>query len=93
MHAFFTLHYAHAFYGDSGKDEGVDFSGNEEPDYVDFLYFPYTIGCTSQTSDVGVTTREVRAVVLAHSILAFFFNTNILALGINVRASLISGGS
>jgi uncharacterized membrane protein len=93
VHAFFTLHYAHAYYGDSGKGEGLEFPGKSEPDYVDFLYFSYTIGCTSQTSDVAVTTREVRSVVLAHSILAFFFNTSILAFGINVGASLISGGS
>jgi uncharacterized membrane protein len=93
VHAFFTLHYAHAYYGDSGKEVGLDFPGDSEPDYVDFLYFSYTIGCTSQTSDVGVTTREIRSVVLAHSILAFFFNTSILAFGINVGASLISGRS
>lgn len=69
------------------------FPGEADPDYVDFLYFAYTIGCTSQTSDVGVTTREARGVVLLHSILAFVFNTSILAMAINVGASLVSGGS
>jgi uncharacterized membrane protein len=92
VHAFFTLHYAHDFYSDDDVQGGLEFPGKGEPDYVDFLYFSYTIGCTSQTSDVGVSTREVRTVVLAHSILSFFFNTTILAFGINIGASLLSGG-
>jgi len=92
VHACFTLHYAYDFYGGDGGKGGLDFPGDEEPTYVDFLYFSYTIGCTSQTSDIGVITRQVRIVVLAHSILSFFFNTSILAFGINVGASLLSGG-
>lgn len=92
LHVFFTLHYAGAYYG-GGKEPCLDFPGKADPDYVDFLYFSYTIGCTSQTSDIAVTTRGARGIVLVHSILAFFFNTSILALGINVGASLVSGGS
>lgn len=91
VHAFFTLHYAHDFYGGDDGKGGLDFPGDAEPTYVDFLYFSYTIGCTSQTSDIGVTTRQVRIMVLAHSVLSFFFNTSILAFGINVGASLVSG--
>lgn len=92
LHAFFTLHYAGAYYARTATEPCLDFPGKRDPDYVDFLYFSYTIGCTSQTSDVGVTTRQARALVLIHSILAFIFNTSILALGINVGASLVSGG-
>lgn len=92
LHAFFTLHYAGAYYARTATEPCLDFPGKRDPDYVDFLYFAYTIGCTSQTSDVGVTTRQARALVLIHSILAFIFNTSILALGINVGASLVSGG-
>lgn len=93
LHVFFTLHYAHAYYDKTAKEPCLDFPGKHEPDYVDFLYFAYTIGCTSQTSDVAVTTRRARGLVLIHSILSFIFNTSILALGINVGASLVSGGS
>ena len=57
------------------------------------VYFSYTIGCTSQTSDVGVSTRHARGIVLVHSILTFIFNTSILAMAINVGAGLVSGGS
>lgn len=93
LHAFFTLHYAGIYYRHGKAEPCLDFPGNSKPDYVDFLYFSYTIGCTSQTSDIGVTTRKARGVVLAHSILAFVFNTSILALAINVGASLVSSGS
>ena len=91
LHCFFTVHYAGAYYA-TNAEPCLDFPGKADPDYVDFLYFAYTIGCTSQTSDVAVTTRHARAIVLVHSILSFIFNTSILALGINVGASLVSGG-
>ncbi len=93
LHAFFTLHYAGIYYRHGKAEPCLDFPGNGKPDYLDFLYFAYTIGCTSQTSDVGVTTREARGIVLAHSVLAFVFNTSILALAINVGASLVAAGS
>lgn len=93
LHAFFTLHYAGCYYRGAAKQACLDFPGKADPAYLDFLYFAYTVGCTSQTSDVAVTTREARAIVLVHSILAFIFNTSILAFGINVGASLVSGGS
>lgn len=92
LHAFFTLHYAGIYYRGGKKEPCLDFPGKADPDYLDFLYFSYTIGCTSQTSDVGVTTREARGIALLHSILSFVFNTTILAMAINVGASLVSGG-
>ncbi|MGO4407465.1 DUF1345 domain-containing protein [Bosea sp. RAF48] len=93
LHAFFTLHYAGIYYRGGKSKPCLDFPGKTDPNYVDFLYFSYTIGCTSQTSDIGVTTRQARGVVLLHSILAFVFNTSILAMAINVGASLVSAGS
>lgn len=93
LHAFFTLHYAGIYYRGGKAEPCLDFPGKTDPNYIDFLYFSYTIGCTSQTSDIGVTTRQARGIVLAHSILTFIFNTSILAMAINVGASLVSGGS
>ena len=58
-----------------------------EPDHTDFLYFSFTIAVTAQTSDVGVTTRSMRRLVLAQSLLSFVFNTTILAFSINAAAS------
>jgi len=89
LHTIMTLHYAHAFYAPV-DGEGLEFPDRiAEPDYLDFLYFAFTIGAASQTADVAIASRRIRHVVLGHTILSFFFNTTVLALAINVGASLI----
>ena len=56
MQVVFTLHYAHEFYRPSGGEksvgEGLEFRGDNNPDYWDFFYFATSIGAASQTSDV-----------------------------------------
>jgi len=42
---------------------------------------------TSQISDVGVTSTQVRCMVAAHGIVSFFFNAALLALTVNIVAS------
>lgn len=85
-----ALHYAGEFYGDPKAEGGLAFPGGDTmPDYLDFLYFSFTMGAAAQTSDVAVTSRGMRQLVLAHTILAFLFNTTILALAVNVGASVI----
>lgn len=90
LHTLFTTHYAHRFYGSPGKGQGLKFAEPvEEPIYWDFLYFSFTVGVAAQTADIGVSTVAMRKLVLLHAILSFLFNTTILALAINVGASLI----
>ncbi|MDK4722674.1 DUF1345 domain-containing protein [Rhizobium sp. CNPSo 3968] len=90
LHTLFTIHYAHRFYSIPGKGQGLKFAEPvEEPIYWDFLYFSFTIGVAAQTADIGVSTVSMRKLVLLHAILSFLFNTTILALAINVGASLI----
>lgn len=87
----FTIHYAHIYYGDVGDGQsrgGLDFGGDEKPDFWDFLYFTITIGATAQTSDTNVTSRRMRRIVAAQSTYAYFFNTAVLALAINMAAGL-----
>lgn len=86
----YALHYAHIFYSQQpgGRDcGGIDFSGADEPDYSDFIYFGFTLGMTFQTSDVGVSSRGVRRVVIVHCLAAFIFNIGILAFTINILGS------
>jgi uncharacterized membrane protein len=47
-------------------DGGLEFPGGDgfEPDHTDFLYFAFTIAVTAQTSDVAVSTRPMRRLVL-----------------------------
>lgn len=95
LHTLFTVHYAHRFYGvdddgDGLKGDGLKFpEGVEEPVYWDFLYYSFTIGVASQTADVATSTTVMRKLTLLHSVLSFLFNTTILALAINVGASLL----
>ena len=89
LHTVFAIHYAHEYYGDEGEAGGLLFPNEAEPDYWDFMYFSFTIGATAQTSDVNVTSRFMRRLVLGHCILAFLFNTTILAIVVNVGAGVI----
>ena len=91
----YALHYAHLFYSDC-DDDGEDAGGLEfpkcaEPDYWDFLYFSFTLGMTFQTSDVEISSRTMRRVVLGQCLAAFVFNIGVLAFTINVLGSS-SGG-
>ena len=96
LHTVLALHYAHQYYWPkriAGHPEshhgGLEFPGGETPDYLDFMYFSFVLGACSQTSDVAITSREIRRLVMLHGTLAFAFNTVLLALTINVAASLL----
>ena len=84
LHTIFAVHYAHEYY--SGPKQGLEFPGNEPPDYWDFVYYSFTIGTACATSDVNVTGKLMRRITIFHSIVAFFFNTTILALTVNIGA-------
>lgn len=89
----FALRYARLHYrpNAAGAHEGgLVFPGAREPDYLDFVYQATVIGMTSQTSDVSITTRGMRALTLAHGALSFAFNLAVLALAINVLASALT---
>lgn len=86
----FTFHYAYMFYQSTTDHRPMRFPDNEQnPDYWDFSYFSFTIAVAAQTSDVIVLSRSMRKVVLAQSILSFFFNAAILGFSINIAASLV----
>ena len=87
----FALHYAHQYYlAERGKTTLIFPEANLKPDYWDFMYFSFTIAVAFATSDIEVGTRDTRKLVLAQSVLSFFFNASILALSINISASLVS---
>lgn len=69
---------------------GLDFPGDDEPGLTDFVYFAVAVGTTFGATDVTVTQRRVRRRVTAHAVLAFFFNTLILAVAITLVASYIA---
>jgi len=86
----FALHYAHDYYAAicRGQPAGLHFPEEEHPDYGDFFYFSSVVGTSGQTADVAFTSRHLRRVGTLHCILAYLFNTIVLALLINIGASL-----
>jgi uncharacterized membrane protein len=86
----FALHYAHDYYAAvcHSRLAGLQFPGEEEPDYGDFFYFAAVIGTSGQTADVSFVSKPMRRVGSIHCILAYLFNTTVLALLINIGASL-----
>lgn len=105
MHIAAAFHYAHLFHGrpvehrrvtgHSAREDGPDagglvFPGTETPQLSDLVYFSFVIGMTAQVSDVQVSSSRMRLFVLVHSIASFFFNAIILALAVNVAASLFA---
>jgi uncharacterized membrane protein len=88
IHTIFALHYAHDYYG-GGRMGGLNFPGDDKPDYWDFVYFAFVIGMTFQVSDVGVTQKSIRRMVVAHGVLSFFFTTAFIAMTVNIAAGVI----
>ena len=97
IHLLYALHYAHEYYGEiddasgalSETREGLRFPGDRDPTYGDFVYYSFVIGCASQTADVETVSKVMRRTTLAHGVVAFFFNTVILALTINIGAGFV----
>lgn len=92
-HVTFGFRYAHEFYardlGGPDVDRGLDFPQEQEPDYLDFLYFALVLGMTFQVSDVQITSRKLRRVATLHGLLSFLFNTVIVAFTVNIAAGLM----
>jgi uncharacterized membrane protein len=91
IHTAFALHYAHEFYDEDAKlpQPCLRFPGTEQPDYIDFLYFAFVMGTTSQTADVDIASSRMRRLALMHGVISFFFNTTLLAVTVNIAAGLV----
>jgi uncharacterized membrane protein len=92
-HVTFAFRYAHEFYADDlggpDVDRGLEFPGERDPDYLDFLYFSLVLGMTFQVSDVQITSRTLRRVAALHGLLSFLFNTVIVAFTVNIAAGMM----
>jgi len=87
----FAMRYAHIYYleEEEGRPKGgLEFGECGEPDYWDFVHFAIVLGATSQTADITFSSKEMRRLGTLHTLVAFGFNTAILATMINLAASL-----
>jgi uncharacterized membrane protein len=91
IHVIFAFHYAHEFYGEAkgGRKGGLSFPHDDRPDYWDFVYFSFVIGMTFQVSDVQVTAKPLRLVVVGHGAVSFFYNVAVLALMVNIGGEFV----
>lgn len=91
-HTIFAMHYARLYYHDDKGEPtgGLDFHCDEPPDYRDFYYFAFSIACTFGTTDVDLTGKHMRRLVMRHGLLSFVLATVNLALVVNVLTNLLS---
>lgn len=82
----FAQQYAHDFYMTPGQ---MVFPGTEHPNYWDFTYFAVVLSMCCQTSDVAVTSTNMRRLVMLHSVVSFFFNVIIIAITVSVVAGAL----
>jgi uncharacterized membrane protein len=92
VHTVYMLRYARLYY--TGEEGGIDFHGDKgyRPDYGDFAYLAFTLGMTYQVSDTDLTERRIRMAALRHALLSFLLGAIILAITINLVASLLGVG-
>ncbi len=89
VHTIYTVRYGDLYYRDSVG--GIDFNEPDpQPDYHDFAYLAITIGMTFQVSDTSLQTKDLRRTALRHALISYLFGAVILAVTINVVASLLS---
>ncbi len=96
MHTMFALHYAAFYYRqDYSHPEleyvgGLKFSGEDSPSYLDFMYFAFTLGMTSQTSDTAIIKSSMRRLCLGHTVVSFFFYSVIFAMTVGIASGFIN---
>lgn len=93
IHTLFAFHYARLYYylptGRKEHHRGLKFPHDDEPDYLDFAYYSFVVGMTSQVSDVAVLSRRMRRLTLIHGVLSFVYNIAILAMSINIIGGVL----
>ncbi|MFM9372981.1 DUF1345 domain-containing protein [Streptomyces sp. Da 82-17] len=72
-----AVSFAVAFQADNlVENEGaLEFPGQETALWIDYVYFAFSVMTTFGTTDVDVTSREMRRTVTVNSCIAFVFNT------------------
>jgi uncharacterized membrane protein len=94
IHTVMAFHYASLWYarGPDGREKrNLGFPGlgpDQDAMIWDFLYYSFTLGMAAQTADVCALDSQMRRITLIHSALSFYYNSVLLALGLNAAMSL-----
>ncbi|MFX4272761.1 DUF1345 domain-containing protein [Propionibacteriaceae bacterium Y1685] len=82
----YALHYARSHF----RHGGLRFPGDEPTSFGEFLYLAVMVSASFGTSDVQVHSRAVRRTVTTHSLIAFAYNTVIVAVLVSVLVGAVS---
>ncbi|HOA27161.1 MAG TPA: DUF1345 domain-containing protein [Arachnia sp.] len=88
VHTVYGVRYADLYF--AAPKRPIDF-GDEPPTYTDFAYLSFCLGMTYQISDTNLKTRQLRKVVLWHTLLSYFLGAVVLACTINLVSGLVGG--
>lgn len=77
------------YVGVHSEGGGLVLPDGAEPGIADFLYFTVAVGTTFGTTDVTVHRTALRRQVMAHGLLAFVFNTLVLAVAITFTTNVV----
>ena len=91
IHTLYAFHYARLYYEGAGAGDGVDFHGDEPPDYLDFCYLSFAVGTTFGATDSEIGGRQIRRTILKHGVLSFAYATVVVSLAISVVSNLLLG--
>ncbi|MGJ3509359.1 DUF1345 domain-containing protein [Enemella sp. A6] len=83
----FTVQYARTHL----SSPGFEFPGSQTRSFSDYLYLALAVQTTFGATDVQITTTEMRKLSMNHTLVAFAFNTVILAMVISLIMGGISG--
>lgn len=69
------------------EGRGLDVPGSQHPHWSDYVYFATAVMTTFGTTDVTVTSRTMRRTVTVNALIAFVYNTVIVATVVSVLAT------
>jgi uncharacterized membrane protein len=86
VHTVFALRYARQYY--ATPMGGIDFHMTDLPCYADFAYVSFGVGMSFEIADTDISTTALRRTVVKHALLSYLFATIILAVTLNLIASI-----
>lgn len=72
----YALHYARL----DLADRAIDFPGDDDRTFTDYLYLSVALQTTFGTTDASILTSDMRRTTMVHGVLAFVFNSVIVAM-------------
>ncbi|GAA4989009.1 DUF1345 domain-containing protein [Pseudonocardia tropica] len=84
----YTVHYAR----ENTHRGGLEFRGADDgpPRLVDYLYLSVQVGTAYNGADVVATSRAMRRTVTGHAVVAFVYNTVLIALLVSLLVTVTS---